>query len=195
MLHVHRDSKVLLNEKKLTTVVVKGEHVSTKSYVKRNPYVKTSFMQVVDPRKKWEGSRSKFASLVQEKVVTNDTQEYIDEALNMFIQDQLQSTFNSGISGPMSSSRRNSTRGYSLGSKPLSLVDKSHADKGSKKNLSLDRTLLKKMKISRRSIPVQSESRIEKIDEEASDALETADLEALNEDLRRQVETQIIVFE
>jgi hypothetical protein len=93
-MHVHKDSKVLLNEKKLTTVVVKGEHVSSKAYVQRNPYVKTSFMTVVDPKRNWKGNKEKFASLVQEKVVVhNDQKEQMIDAINMLIEENLTNTF------------------------------------------------------------------------------------------------------
>lgn len=56
------NSKTFLNERRLTTVIVKGEHVPTKDYVTGNPYAKYSGIQVTNPDELWEGNKRKFAS-------------------------------------------------------------------------------------------------------------------------------------
>ena len=63
-IRVHKESICYLNENVLTSVVVKGEHVSTKSYVKRNPYAKAGFIRVANPKDGWKGNTRKFANLV-----------------------------------------------------------------------------------------------------------------------------------
>ena len=63
---IHEETKVCLNEKKLTTVVVKGEHVSTKSYIKKNPYIKASLIQLASPKEGWQGKLEKYNAPISE---------------------------------------------------------------------------------------------------------------------------------
>ena len=72
-------------------MVVKGEHVSTKSYVKRNPYAKVGYIRVANPKDGWKGSKHKFANVVKEKSFEHfdDDRTLLDVSLDRLIDEKM----------------------------------------------------------------------------------------------------------